>query len=228
MAEDAIGMPARRAATRATFMPCSPSGMAQPIITSSTSCVFRPGTRPNAPCMATAARSSGRVARNIPLGALPTAVRTALTITASLMDISPLWRRHSSLPRRHSCRRLPGREHVSRRVSTRQAGGPAPQLHTLIPKRLPALQGEGDPLLGFLFAAKREERFPLQIQQILLAFQGAGRDGPAAQNVRHPIGYLASWSLMNSPWRITWTPSLREASMFSPGAGISLRGTGAE
>jgi hypothetical protein len=29
------------------------------------------------------------VARNIPLGALPTAVRTALTITASLMDISP-------------------------------------------------------------------------------------------------------------------------------------------
>src|ERR1035437_8418478 len=43
-----------------------------------------------------------------------------------------MWRRHSCLPRRHSCRRLPStlchnREQVSRRVSTRQAGVPAPQ-----------------------------------------------------------------------------------------------------
>jgi hypothetical protein len=41
------------------------------------------------------------------------------------------WRRHSCLPRRHSCRRLlstlcHAREQVSRRVSTRQARVPAP------------------------------------------------------------------------------------------------------
>src|SRR5271166_5854444 len=39
--------------------------------------------------MATAARSSGRVVRSVPLPALPTAVRTELTITASLMGATP-------------------------------------------------------------------------------------------------------------------------------------------
>jgi hypothetical protein len=35
--------------------------------------------------MAMAAKSSGRVVRSVPRGALPTAVRTALTMTASLI-----------------------------------------------------------------------------------------------------------------------------------------------
>ena len=43
------------------------------------------GTRSMAALMAMAARSSGRVARSVPLPALPTAVRTELTITASRM-----------------------------------------------------------------------------------------------------------------------------------------------
>ena len=43
------------------------------------------GTRSSAPLMATAASSSGLVWRSAPLPALPTAVRTALTITASRM-----------------------------------------------------------------------------------------------------------------------------------------------
>jgi len=43
-----------------------------------------------------------------------------------------MWRGHSCLPRRHSCRRLApavcrGGRHGSRRVSTRQAWVPAPQ-----------------------------------------------------------------------------------------------------
>src|SRR6266403_4808503 len=79
------GRPARRAAMRATFMPCSPSGMAQPRITSSISLASRPGTRASASLMANAARSSGRVARSEPLKARPTGVRTAETMTASGM-----------------------------------------------------------------------------------------------------------------------------------------------
>ena len=39
------GRPARIAAARATFIPCSASGIAQPMITSSISDVSRPGTR---------------------------------------------------------------------------------------------------------------------------------------------------------------------------------------
>src|SRR5713226_7517492 len=85
IAEDSMGRPARRAAMRATFMPCSASGMAQPRMTSSISCGSKPGTRAIAPWMATAARSSGRVERSVPLNALPTAVRTELTRTASRM-----------------------------------------------------------------------------------------------------------------------------------------------
>src|SRR5713101_6266422 len=40
--------------------------------------------------MAAAARSSGRIARRVPLKAFPTAVRTELTITASRMACLPL------------------------------------------------------------------------------------------------------------------------------------------
>src|SRR5438477_12643154 len=82
------GMPARRLAIRATFMPCSASGIAHPRITSSTSAGSIPGARRSASAIAVAASSSGRVPRRVPPGALPTAVRTAETMTASCIPVS--------------------------------------------------------------------------------------------------------------------------------------------
>src|SRR5208282_792529 len=79
------GRPARSDAIRATFIPCSPSGVAQPIITSSISAGSSPFARTTASLITCAARSSGLAARSVPFGALPTAVRTELTITASRM-----------------------------------------------------------------------------------------------------------------------------------------------
>ena len=82
------GSPARMAAARATFIPCSASGIAHPMITSSISDASRPGTRASASLITAPPISSGRVFRNVPFGALPTAVRTADTITASFIDTS--------------------------------------------------------------------------------------------------------------------------------------------
>ena len=65
-AEAVTGTPARRLAIRATFRPCSPSGMAQPRITSSISAGSSPGARSRASAMTTPAMSSGRVDRNVP------------------------------------------------------------------------------------------------------------------------------------------------------------------
>src|ERR1700682_2994469 len=87
-AEAVTGMPARRLAIRATFMRCSASGMAQPMITSSISPGSMPGARLNASAIATAPSSSGRVPRSVPPGALPDAVLTAETMTASVIEIS--------------------------------------------------------------------------------------------------------------------------------------------
>src|SRR6476659_2625367 len=82
-AEAEIGTPARRLDMRATFIPCSASGIAQPRITSSISDGSMPGARRSASAIAAAPSSSGLVDRRAPLGALPTAVLTADTITAS-------------------------------------------------------------------------------------------------------------------------------------------------
>ncbi len=78
-----FGSPASSRPMRATFMPCSYSGMAQPTITSST----RDGSIAGA-CASTlfstcASRESGRVWHNAPRGALPTGVRVAATMKAS-------------------------------------------------------------------------------------------------------------------------------------------------
>ena len=81
------GSPALSAAIRATFIPCSASGMAHPMMTSSISPGFNPGARRMASEMAAAARSSGRVCLRAPFPALPTGVLTALTITASCMGL---------------------------------------------------------------------------------------------------------------------------------------------
>src|ERR1700685_497466 len=86
MAEVSTGKPARNDAIRATFMPCSASGIAQPRITSSISFGSRPGARAIASLITTAARSSGLVARSTPLEAVPTGVLTEVTITASRID----------------------------------------------------------------------------------------------------------------------------------------------
>src|SRR3984893_18048052 len=87
-AEASTGMPARKLAMRATFNPCSASGIAHPRITSSISRGSMPGARRSASAITAAPRSSGRVPRSVPLGALPTAVRTADTITASFIPVS--------------------------------------------------------------------------------------------------------------------------------------------
>src|SRR5262245_44016558 len=84
-----VGTPARSAAWRATLLPCSASGIAQPSTTSSTISAFTGGTRASAPWMTAAAMSSGRVSRSA-RPALPTAVRTLDTTTASRMTSSPL------------------------------------------------------------------------------------------------------------------------------------------
>ena len=80
------GKPARNAATRAMFMPCSASGIAQPRITSSISSFGTCGYFSSSARMTAAAMSSGRVLRNVPRGAFPTAVRRQSTMTASAMD----------------------------------------------------------------------------------------------------------------------------------------------
>src|ERR1700733_15707745 len=98
--ETVIGRPARKLATRATFIPCSASGMAQPRMTSSISDLSSCGTRSSAPLMAKAARSSGRVVRSVPRGALPTAVRTADAMMTSFMGVLLISKRFAGLQRK--------------------------------------------------------------------------------------------------------------------------------
>jgi len=86
------GSPARNEAMRATFAPDSASGVAQPRITSSIVSGGSPGRRFSKSLMTAAAMSSGRVVRNVPLGAFPTAVRTAATMTASFISEPPTGR----------------------------------------------------------------------------------------------------------------------------------------
>jgi len=81
------GIPAISAAVRATFIPCSASGIAQPMITSSTRAGSSPGTFDSAPRIEIAARSSGRVSLRLPLYAFPTAVRTEAMIYALLIVV---------------------------------------------------------------------------------------------------------------------------------------------
>src|SRR5688500_17100143 len=85
------GSPARSAAMRATFVPDSPSGVAQPMMTSSIVFGSSPGARRSKSSMTAAAMSSGLTVRKLPRGAFPTAVRTPATITASLMYDLPFF-----------------------------------------------------------------------------------------------------------------------------------------
>src|SRR5207249_2654669 len=85
IADTSGGNPARRLAMRATFIPCSASGMAQPKITSSISEDLSSGVRWMAFAMTVAAISSGRMSFRVPLLALPTGVLNAVTTTASFI-----------------------------------------------------------------------------------------------------------------------------------------------
>src|ERR1700684_838037 len=78
-----FGKPASNAPIRATFSPCSPSGIAQPMIASSISFVSSPRTCAPAERIAWTSSSSGRVFLKMPRGALPIGVRLAATIYAS-------------------------------------------------------------------------------------------------------------------------------------------------
>ena len=75
-----FGNPASSTPMRATFMPCSYSGIAQPTMTSSMRTASICGTRASTLCSTWASIVSGRVDRNAPRGALPTGVRTAATM----------------------------------------------------------------------------------------------------------------------------------------------------
>src|SRR6185369_12273655 len=145
------GNPARIAAARATFIPCSASGIAHPMITSSISEVSRPGTRATASLITVPPISSGRVVRNVPFGALPTAVLTADTITASLIMLSLvlctlyLVLCSSSVSSSNKVRSTKNKVH-------------------LISQRFPCFQHVRNPLLRLAHADKREERLALQVQ----------------------------------------------------------------
>lgn len=75
-----FGKTASSTPMRATFMPCSPSGMAQPMIASSIRDRSIPGACATTARKTCASMSSGRVLRNTPFGALPTGVRVAATM----------------------------------------------------------------------------------------------------------------------------------------------------
>src|SRR5579885_1921567 len=123
------GSPARRAAQRAMLLPDSPSGMAQPRITSSMSSCGTCGYSSRRRRITAAARSSGRAWRKVPRGALPTAVRRQSMITASC--IAPLCVRSPTVAARLIPQGLSGFQHV---------------LHALLGLRLAAQTQEGLPL----------------------------------------------------------------------------------
>ena len=83
MAGTSLGTPARKLATRATFMPWSPSGKAQPAMTSPSTAGSSPSALLMASLMARPRSVSGRVSRKPPLRALATGVRAMETTAIS-------------------------------------------------------------------------------------------------------------------------------------------------
>ena len=81
------GSPAPSETRRATFMPCSPSGKAHPMMTSSTSAGSTAGARASNSFTTATASASERTVARLPRFALPTGVRAAATITASRIVI---------------------------------------------------------------------------------------------------------------------------------------------
>src|SRR5262245_42120014 len=152
IADDELGNPANSAAWRAIFIPCWASGVAQPMTTSSTSSGLTSGARAINSLITLAAMSSGRVSFSEPRGALPTAVRNALTITASRICFSPF------------------------------TGKVPPSNYMLIPQRLACLQHVRDAFLSGLRPAQTDEGFALQVEQVLLRHARRARQVAAAQH----------------------------------------------
>src|SRR5436305_7297143 len=182
-AEVSFGSPASHPAWRATFIPCSASGVAQPSTRSSTRDGSRPDARSSAALIAVAAMSSGRVSFKVPRGALPTAVRAAETITASFIASSPIVQREflrsnfSAFKLSRSCflckTNHKSIENVIRRKCPR----------TLVAQRLAGLQHMLNALLRLALAAQRDERFTLKVEQILLGHLRRVRQVAASDNV---------------------------------------------
>src|SRR5579871_58897 len=141
------GKPERNAAMRAMFMPDSASGMAQPKMTSSTSTGGTAGYLSSNARMTVAAKSSGRVLRSAPLGALPVAVRRQSTMTACIGSVL-----------------------------------------ALVPQRLARFQHIPHALLGLEVPAKAQERFALEVQQILFGDHLFAGQPTTRQNIRQLFG----------------------------------------
>src|SRR5205085_8453182 len=172
-ADVSFGSFASQPACRATFMPASASGVAQPSTTSSTIAGSSPGARSSAALIAAAAMSSGRVSFRVPRGALPTAVRAAETITASFIASSPIVQR-LALPSCFLCKaNHKSIENVIRRKCPR----------ALVAQRLAGLQHMLNALLRLALAAQRDERFALKVEQILLGHLRRVRQVAAGDDV---------------------------------------------
>ena len=90
MADALGGMPPRNAACRAMLPPVAPSGLAQPITTSSTLAGSMPA-RSIAARMAWPPMSAPWVMLNAPRCAFPMGVRAVETMTASVIGVRPSW-----------------------------------------------------------------------------------------------------------------------------------------
>src|SRR3984957_991811 len=117
-----FGRPDSSAPMRATFKPCSASGIAQPMMASSITLVSRPGTCATADLIACTSSSSWRVFLNMPRGALPIGVRLAATMYAScnclLMCCSLVPHRLAGLQHAHDpLLRLGGAEQLDERTT---------------------------------------------------------------------------------------------------------------
>src|SRR5215208_2749517 len=143
------GIPASSEDSLATLYPCVPSGIAHPMMTSSTSSLSSPSARPTASPIAAAAMSSGRLARKVPLGARPTAVLAPETITASRI-VAPFSRSAFQLV---SFRKflLTDKSPVRRRADM------------LVPSRLSCFQQCFDAFVGFLLLQEVQECLFLQL-----------------------------------------------------------------
>src|SRR6186713_407390 len=126
---------------RAMLSPCSPSGKAQPMTTSSTCPGSRFGVRLSNSCMALAAISSGRTVASPPRLAFPTGVRTADTITASFMFRSSL-----------------------SKIGKWLLSNP----YSLISQWLSRLQDVPHACLSAFYSKQGQDRLPLEIKNILL------------------------------------------------------------
>src|ERR1700756_1397347 len=171
-----FGKPDSSAPMRATFSPCSASGIAQPTIASSITLVSSPGTCATADLIAWTSNSSGRVFLNAPRGALPIGVRLAATMYASCRCLLIC----------SSSMRLRSQENAGpcpRRFLLPRSGGlraRRPPTFVLIAHRLAGLQHAQAPSRRLLRAEQTDNRPTLEREKPLLVHETARLDIAAA------------------------------------------------